>query len=159
MEKVIYMKRILQVFRSTLFYVLAGFMWLAPMQANAATLTVVVEGLRNVQGKVGVAVYSGAEGFPTEDSKALKQAMVPIDGASKSATAIFSDLAPGTYAAAVFHDDNNSGKLETGFFGAPLKGYGFSNNPNPTMRAARFDEAALKVGNDSTTAKITLIYP
>ena len=110
--------------------------------ALAATLSVTVDGVRNAQGKVAIAVYSGAEGFPKDPSKALRRVMAPINETSHSASAVLPDLPAGAYAIAVFHDDNNSGKLETNFFGVPTKGYGFSNNPNPKMRAARYEESS-----------------
>ena len=129
-----------------------------PSIVLAAKLTVEVSGLHNAQGKVAVAVFASAEGFPKDDSKAIRRVMLPIDGASHSAKTVLSDIAPGTYAIAAFHDDNNSGKLETNFFGVPKKGYGFSNNLKPKMRAANFDEARFTVPAEGASGRIQLQY-
>ncbi len=126
--------------------------------AFAATLAIEVSGVRNTQGKVAVAVFSSAAGFPKDDSKAMRRIMLPIDAASHSARTVLSDVAPGSYAIAAFHDDNNSGKLETNFFGVPKKGYGFSNNPKPKMRAATYDEARFVVPAAGASVSIQLVY-
>lgn len=109
--------------------------------SHAADLSIRVTGLANSSGKVAVAVYARADGFPNEHAKAIQTAMLPIDENSKSAGAVFPGLPAGEYAVAAFHDHNNSGKLETSFFGVPAKAYGFSNNLRPRMRAPTFDEA------------------
>lgn len=126
--------------------------------ALAAALSVTVDGARNSQGKVAIAVYSDAEGFPTDSSKAIRADTALIDETSRSANVVFPDLLAGTYAVAVFHDDNNSGKLETNFFGVPTKGYGFSNDPNPKMRAARYEESSFVLSASGSSVKIRLRY-
>lgn len=50
---------------------------------------------------------------------------------------------PGTYALAVYHDENSNGKIDRTALGLPAEGYGFSNNPTiwfgpPSFRAVRF---------------------
>ena len=45
-----------------------------------------------------------------------------------SAICQFNDIPPGTYAIAVFHDENANGKLDKNFLGIPCEGYGASNN-------------------------------
>ena len=124
----------------------------------AAELTVVVQGVHTPQGRVAVALFAQAEGFPKDDSQALARMMVPIDAQAKNASAVFPGLAPGRYAVSVFHDHNGTGKLETNLFGIPLKGYGFSQNVNPSMRAARFTEAQFELPEPGKTIVIDLIY-
>src|SRR5438874_5682662 len=46
------------------------------------------------------------------------------------ATCVFNGLAAGTYAVAVFHAETNETQMETGLFGKPKQGYGFSGNPS-----------------------------
>lgn len=131
---------------------------LCALPVMAADLTVRVSGVKNTKGKVAIAVYSSADGFPKDDSKAVQKLMAPIDGATQSAGALFHGLTPGEYAVAVFHDDNGSGKLETNLFGIPSKGYGFSNNARPKMRAPTFDEARFLLAPDGTAIGIGLGY-
>lgn len=126
--------------------------------AAAADLAVSVTGLKDVSGRVAVAVFSGGDGFPKDAAKAPHRAMVPIDPATRAARTVFKGLPPGDYAVAAFHDDNNSGRLETNFFGVPKKGYGFSNNARPAMRAPRFDEARFSLPEHGADIAIELAY-
>lgn len=126
--------------------------------AVAAELTVVVQGVNTAQGRVAVALFAQAQGFPKDDSLAVTRMMVPIDAQAKKASAVFPALAPGRYAVSVFHDHNDTGKLETNLFGIPLKGYGFSQNVNPSMRAARFAEAQFELPEGGKAIVIDLIY-
>jgi len=136
----------------------AGLLLLAGAQcAVASTLTVVVSGVRNADGNVALAVFSSSEGFPKEDLKAVRRQVAPI-GADGVARTVFGDLPAGVYAIAAFHDDDRSGKLETNFFGVPKKGYGFSNNPRPGLRAATFDEARFMVPDGESAVEIRLGY-
>lgn len=130
----------------------------ATADVHAAQLTVKVQGATDARGRVAVALFAQPDGFPKEDGKAQQRQFVPIDAQSNSARAVFTDLAPGVYAVSVFHDNDSSGKLETSFFGIPLKGYGFSQNVNPSMRAARFDEAQFKISEPGASITIRLVY-
>lgn len=124
----------------------------------AANLSVVVSGVKNANGNVAIALFSASQGFPKDDSKAIRRVMAPIDSATHSAKAVFADVPPGHYAIAAFHDDNNTGKLETNFFGIPTKGYGFSNHVRPKMRAPTFDEARFDLPADQARITIELGY-
>lgn len=130
----------------------------AGLSAAAATLTVEVVGAKNNQGHIAVAVFATPEGFPKEDTRAIRRERVPIDGASLSSSVMLTDLPAGDYAVSVFHDNNDSGKLETNFFGIPTKGYGFSNDPRPGMRAARFDEARFALPEGGAKIRVELVY-
>jgi uncharacterized protein (DUF2141 family) len=126
--------------------------------ACAATLNVEVVGAKNDQGHVAVAVFAAPEGFPKDDGRAIRRLRAPIDAARRSSTVTLADLPAGEYAVSVFHDDDDSGVLETNFFGLPLKGYGFSNNPRPAMRAARFEEARFALPETGRTIRVELGY-
>src|SRR5919201_995857 len=58
------------------------------------------------------------------------------------ATCVFSGIPAGTYAVAVFHAEHNETQMETGLFGKPKQGYGFSNNPSSIFGPPSFDSAA-----------------
>ena len=126
--------------------------------AAAAPLTVITEGLRNSQGRVAVAVFASEQGFPKEEGKAVRRMFVPIQDPHSEVSLVIPDLPAGTYAVAVFHDNDESGKLETSFFGVPRKGYGFSNNVVPSMRPASFNEAAFKLPQSGATVRVRLVY-
>lgn len=128
------------------------------LSAAAATLTIEIVGATNNKGHIAVAVFATSDGFPKDDARALHRARAAIDGASLSSTVTLTDLPAGNYAVSVFHDYNDSGKLETNFFGIPSKGYGFSNNPRPSMRAARFDEAQFVLPEGGSKVRVELMY-
>ena len=42
----------------------------------------------------------------------------------------FSNISIGNYAVAVYHDENEDGKIDRYFFGMPSEDFGFSRNPS-----------------------------
>ena len=47
---------------------------------------------------------------------------------SRFVTANYSDLAPGTYAISILHDENRTGRMDTDGLGIPNEGWAVSNN-------------------------------
>lgn len=70
----------------------------------------------------------------------------------------FTAIAPGTYAVSVLHDENEDGQLNTGTFGIPTEGFGFSQNPDIRTGAPDFSEAAIVVVGTKATTQVELIY-
>ncbi len=68
-------------------------------QPTTVDLTTEILGLRSDQGKVMVAVFRSAAGFPGDASRAVAKAAVPI--AQRHARVTFRGLPPGVYAVAV----------------------------------------------------------
>jgi uncharacterized protein (DUF2141 family) len=108
--------------------------------ANAADLTVTVDGLRNANGTVRYEVDNSAAAW---DNKAKAFATADVKAAMGSVTYTFKNVPPGTYGVGVYQDENDNGKLDTNFLGIPKEGYGFSNNlklmRKPTFEEAHFD--------------------
>jgi uncharacterized protein (DUF2141 family) len=65
---------------------------------------------------------------------------------------------PGTYAIAVYHDENGNGKFDRSWTGLPTEGFGVSNNPTPMLRAPTLDESAIQVGSGHKVVNIDLRY-
>lgn len=107
-------------------------------------LVIKIEGLSSNKGMVRVAVYNRPEGFPGDRKKAVKVFSVPAR--KEGVQLVLEALAPGRYAVAVLHDENENGVMDTNFIGYPQEGYGMSNNNLPTFRAPTFDEAAFELG-------------
>lgn len=123
-----------------------GFIGAAAAQSGN-DITVTVEGLRNSQGVVRCGLYASAKGF-REPGKEFKGVAAPIS-AGKS-TCLFKDVPPGTYAVAVFHAEHNETQLETGMFGKPKQGYGFSRDATGSFGPPSFGAAAyVYKGGDS----------
>ena len=124
------------------------------MQANAADLIVAVEGVRNGKGDIRFALYDQPEEFPTGE-KLRGQEENAKTGAVQT---IFKNLAPGTYAVAVHHDENRDDKMNLGLFVFPLEGYGFSNNAQVVFVPPTFDAAAFTIGARSMAISLTMVY-
>jgi len=134
---------------------LAGLVALAGA-ACAADLTVKVTGFHNQKGNAIVYLWTAADGFPSKTEKASAQKSVPIPG--DSVTVVFNDVAPGTYAVSVTHDENGNGKMDTGFMGKPKEGYGASNNPQNKLSAPSFDQCKFSVDQGGKSIDIALRY-
>jgi len=133
--------------------------FLAPRRGSAAdegrTITVNVSTFRNSKGALGCRLYAGPDGFPKKLTHKLQQA-VPIRG--PSATCRFTGIAPGTYAVAVVHDENNNGQVDTNFLGVPTEGYGVSNNRTYAMSWPKWDESKFQVADKDVVLNVTLRY-
>ena len=68
------------------------------------------------------------------------------------------DLDFGTYAIAVIHDENSSKELETGIFGIPKEGVGFSNNPKIIFGPPSFKDASFALCSQQFYLKVGIKY-
>ncbi len=118
-------------------------------------ITVAVEGLRNDQGVVRCGLYNSPNGF-REPGKEFKGAVAKISGGK--ANCVFNDVPPGTYAAAVFHAEHNETQLETGMFGKPKQGYGFTRDAKGTMGPPSFNAAAYAYKGGASTWPVKIQY-
>jgi uncharacterized protein (DUF2141 family) len=126
---------------------------LAPPDAAAETgrLEVVVTNLQNTRGHVRVGICP-QQTFLQDDC--------PYE-ASGPATAgetlvIVTGIPPGTYAAQVFHDENDNDKVDRSWFGIPTEGVGFSNNPSFTFGPPSFADAAFRLGAEGGRITVML---
>lgn len=123
--------------------------------AVAADLEVRIPNLRSSEGSMRVALHQRGASvkFPNEAGAiagAFQQAAVG------SMRFVFTDLSPGDYAVAAFHDRNGDGKLARNILGIPTEPYGFSNNVYGFMGPASFEKAAVTVSADSDQLSITI---
>ena len=128
-------------------------------QSNGtAALTVHVTGARNAKGKIRVALFRDAKGFPNDASQAIHTQAADIDPQTSSAQVVFADLPDGVYAVSVFHDENMNEKLDKNFVGVPKEGYGASNNPKKRMGPPTFDETKFQLSGTEQSVEIKLMY-
>ncbi|MGP1665711.1 MAG: DUF2141 domain-containing protein [Rhodanobacter sp.] len=121
--------------------------------AHAADLRVDVEGVTHASGTLN-AVLINSEAAWNGKAKPADVRRVEVSTTAPMQL-VFKDLAPGTYAVRLVHDENGNGKLDTNMVGMPTEGYGFSNNPR-VMRAATFAEASFQLPADGTTINVVL---
>ena len=123
--------------------------------AFAGDLSVTVTGVRNDRGSMMVALYDDETMFEKR-SKPRKGAIVKaVKGESR---VVFHDVSAGTYAVAVFHDENDNRRLDTNLLGMPLEGYGFSRNASGLTGPPSFENAAFGFDGISGALSIALRY-
>ena len=127
--------------------------------ATGGDLEITVEGIRNDEGNVMVALHdeSGREGFPGANGAIAAQWMRAAPGSLRF---VFLDLPPGQYAVAVFHDENGNDELDTNLLGIPTEGTGFSRNAQGNFGPPSFNDAAVEISADGGTTRTTatLVY-
>ncbi|MFC3096082.1 DUF2141 domain-containing protein [Alteromonas sediminis] len=119
--------------------------------ADAVTLTLTVDNIRDDSGHVLVALYQGQEAYKT--NKDAKNQMVKAT--KGKVDVVFEGLAPGEYAIKMFHDENDNQKLDFNVLGIPKESYGFSNNVG-RFGEPDFEEARFTVGETDLSVQINL---
>ncbi len=133
----------------------ALFVLLLPaMSARAAELVVKITGVRSDAGEIGCALYASPDGFPMDLPRALAGQWQPAR--SGGVECRFPGLKRGIYAVAVSHDLNGNHRTDTNFLGIPTEDWGVSNNVRPGMRAPKFDEAQVGVGERDLEIQVKL---
>lgn len=119
--------------------------------AEPGTVELELAGLRSGKGVVQVCLTRDSARFPDCGKDALRtmpagQSHLRVDG-----------LPSGTYAIALFHDENRNGRLDT-TFGIPREGFGFSRNPPLRFGPPKFNAARFPIGAGETEQQVKLKY-
>ena len=96
--------------------------------------------LRSRQGQICISVFSDEKGFPTDGLKAVYSKCHAVAEMNEASEIEIIGLRPGNYALAMFHDENNDKQLNTGTFGIPLEGFGFTNNPKILFSPPKYSD-------------------
>ncbi len=113
--------------------------------------------LEKVSGKIYLSVINDPEIWnmktqePPEKGIEFKAAVMV---GSKNMNIIISGLKPGIYAAQIFHDLNENGKLDTNALGIPKEPYGFSNNKKGIFGKPKFKKVSFMVKDKDIVQKI-----
>ncbi|QLG45097.1 DUF2141 domain-containing protein [Costertonia aggregata] len=107
-------------------------------------LSVSVTGVKNSKGKIRIAAYDKAKGFLKFDSVFAAESAQAVKGT----TNLTLNLPKGKYALAVFHDENDNGKLDTNWLGIPKEKVAFSKAKMKTFGPPSFEECAFTVEED-----------
>ena len=117
---------------------------------------ILVQGVHNSHGQVACALFNSAEGFPSEQDKAIVGQVLRARAGTVEFQ--FEDVPPGKYAVTVLHDENENGKLDTNLLGMPREGYGVSGNAYRRFAPPRFPDALVDLG-PGVTLVIPVRYP
>jgi uncharacterized protein (DUF2141 family) len=110
-------------------------------QDDTYTLKIEITGLESSTGKVMVELLD-------EDQKTVDDVEVVIT--NNKSVVVFENLPAGTYAVQYFHDENSNGEMDTGMFGAPVEGYGFSNDARGFMGPPDFEDQLFSLDQNLT---------
>lgn len=137
----------------------AGALGSSSLQAQAAHLLLQVKLPAGAHGRVAYLLFDSSNGFPQDKSKALKHGFSGPVGQGPIQTVDVGDLPPGRYAASVYLDENDNGKLDSGFLGIPKEPVGASNNPRHRMGPPRFEDCIFTMNSSNLSLPIQLVRP
>jgi uncharacterized protein (DUF2141 family) len=122
--------------------------------APNASVAIQISGLRNDRGLVHACLTREAGHFPRceQDPKAVTRT-----AAASAHQLDVDDLPPGTYAIAIFHDENSNRKLDK-FMGLPREGFGFSRNPVIRFGPPKFEQVNIKLAEGLTRQSVRMQY-
>ena len=119
-------------------------------------LHIVVSGARREAGNITYTLYGQDSGVFLKPHGALAVVRVMLSGTTTEAC--LSVTAPGAYAAAVYHDENNNHHFDKNFLGLPAEGYGFSNDAPTLFGPPSFKSVQLMVHPGDNRISIHLRY-
>jgi len=120
--------------------------------AQAAPLTIPLDGAKTGGGPLTVLLFDQADGFPRE-SRASSRQVLP----EGQTTLALDGLKPGQYAVMGYHDEDGNGELNRFLGMIPREGWGLSNNPAVSGKPA-FKDAAVNVPENGTAVTLHLKY-
>lgn len=117
-------------------------------------LTINISNLRSLNGDVHIALYDNPSAFPDNDGMITEK----IIKAASATTLKFTDLKPGDYALAIYHDENGNHDFDQGFLGIPLEGYSFSNKATAFLGPPDFSDAKITLSDRDVSLTIPIRY-
>jgi len=113
------------------------------VQSQNETYNLIIE-ITDLKSNEGVVMI---ELLDKDENSVAESKAVIIENKS---TVEFKNLSPGTYAVQYYHDENSNGKMDTGTFGIPLEGYGFSNDARGFMGPPDFEDELFSLDQNKT---------
>ncbi len=126
----------------------------APAQASEVEIS--VTNIRSTKGVVRACLTKQKQSFPNcrKDPNALR-VVVP---ATKNAKIRFTGVAPGSYAIALLHDENDNGKADRALGMMPKEGFGFSRDAKVRMGPPKYKDAVFEHGTANQAMTIKMRY-
>ena len=118
-------------------------------------LTLNVEGIKSIEGKIAILVFNEANGFPENNENAVMKLVVDVT--SSEMTIPLGKLPYGNYAIAIIHDKNSNKQFDKNILGIPKEPFGFSNTEKIYFGPPSFSEAAITLNGEKNQAIIKLL--
>jgi uncharacterized protein (DUF2141 family) len=126
-------------------------------RSSPNVLTVQITKVRAAKGEIAVTIYpDDPRKFLAPHGKLLRDR---VKAEAPTTTACFYLPQPGTYAIALYHDENGDKDFNRSAVGMPTEGYGFSNDAPTKFSLPAFDTVRFKVGPGPSTTAIRMRYP
>ena len=129
----------------------------APCGQSPDEIVVRVSNLRSDAGNVVAELYPDDPANFLKGRARIERAFQPAV-AQGTVDVCLTAPEPGTYAVAVYHDENANVKFDKNWIGLPVEGYGISNNPKIFLSAPAFDEAKFEAFDGLTVIDIKVSY-
>lgn len=124
------------------------------ISAQSGIIKIEIEGIKNSKGIMQIGLYNAEADFP--DFEKIFKGASPKPNTS-GVVYSFNNIPAGTYAIALWQDENEDKELNKNLFGVPKEKYGFSNNVFGSFGPPDFKDASFKVEDGKTsTLKIKL---
>ena len=127
---------------------------------TSGILLITVTNIKTPTGVIRLALYNSADSYNTSNSSGSNAYQTAVGVIIIGGESIINlhNIPYGEYAIKLYQDVNNSGKFQTGWFGIPKEGYGFSKNPSANDGAPKYDLVKFIFDAKHTTQNITLQY-
>jgi len=124
-----------------------AFLLIQQATAQTGSITVYIKGIKNTEGNVEIGLYNSEKNF-TVYSKSYKG--VTLTPSKSGIKYTFKNIPKGTYAIAVWHDENKNKKIDKNWFGVPTEYYSFSLNKFGTFGSPDFKDVSFEVNSNKT---------
>lgn len=114
-------------------------------------LTLTIEGVESLQGKVMIALFNSEVGYNGDDLYEAAQ----VRAYGHQLEYQFSHLEPGQYALKIFHDVDEDGALDTNLMGIPSEPVAFSNNAPMRFGPASWADAHFEIVAGENTHSVS----
>ncbi len=118
------------------------------------TLTVDLQNIHSTKGIIWVGIYNSEENFMIKENAIVEGIKINNTGNLKYE---FPNLEYGTYAIALFHDENYNGEMDFNVLGIPSEPFGFSGKPKSRWRMPTFHELKFEFKSPNLSLPIKLM--
>ena len=129
----------------------------APCGQSTDEIVVRISNLRSDAGNVVAELYPDDPANFLKGRARIERAFQPAV-AQGTVDVCLTAPEPGTYAVAVYHDENANVKFDKNWIGLPVEGYGISNNPTFFFGPPAFDEAKFEALAGPTIVPVEVRY-
>jgi len=142
-----------------LFIIIIGAMFLLLSSGVSAKykITVVVDNIVEIKGKMMIGIYNSDSTFMKKVYSGYAVTLSEEEIVDSSIKVELEPLPEGEYAISLYHDVNSNDNLDTGAFGIPKEGYGFSNNAKGFMGPPDYEQAKFSLRKD-VVIRINLVH-